>query len=63
MRCLGHITMSGDYDDTVDDIVKAMTAADALFTRCELIVHAQQPLTSLNSAIEGFIHDSSAFSP
>jgi len=55
--------MSGDYDDTVDDIVKAMTVADSLFTRCELIVHAQQPLTSLNSAIEGFIHDSSAFSP
>jgi len=54
--------MSGDHDDTVDDVVKAMTTADALFTRCELVVQAQQPLTSLNSSIEEFIRDASTVS-
>ena len=57
MRCLGRMAVSGYHDDTVGDIVDTMAIADALFMRCELVVHAQQSLTSLNSAIDEFIHD------
>jgi len=54
--------MSGEHRDIVDDVVKTMTTADALFIRCELVVSGQQALTSLNSTIEQFIRDASTSS-
>jgi len=54
--------MSGDHYDMVDDVVKTMTTADALFVRCDLVVSGHQSLSSLNSTIEQFIRDTSTCS-
>jgi len=62
VQCLGRLTTSGDYDDMVDDVVKSMSTTDALFARCELVVQAQQPLTSLNATIELILHNPSTVS-
>jgi len=59
VQCLSQLAMSADHCDTVDNILKTMTAADALFVHCELVVNGRQSLTSINSTVEQFIHDPS----
>jgi len=51
---------TGCHDDAVDDVMVTMTTEDALLFCCELVVQAQQPLTSLNPSIEQFIHEISS---
>lgn len=58
-QCLSHLAMSDDDNDIVDNVLKTMTAADALFVRCELVSRGRQSLSSLNSTIEQFIHEAS----
>ena len=59
---MSHLSMSHDHEDTVEDVVKVMTSADALFIRCELVVNGRRSLSSLNSTIEQLIHDASTTS-